>query len=85
VALKYIATHETCEFRYVVPVLEKEKCKKCGICARSGHCDAIEMVDGYPEITIENCMGCSLCASLCPAKALKLVPNPLPPESIPTH
>jgi dihydropyrimidine dehydrogenase (NAD+) subunit PreA len=84
-ALKYIAAHETCEFRYVVPVLEKEKCKKCGICARPGHCDAIEMVDGYPEITIEKCMGCSLCASLCPAKALKLAPNPLPPESIPTH
>ncbi|MDD5016975.1 MAG: 4Fe-4S binding protein [Eubacteriales bacterium] len=84
-ALKYIATHETCEFRYVVPELDKSKCKKCGICAKPGHCDAIEMVDGYPSITIEKCMGCSLCASLCPAKALKLVPNPLPPSRVPTH
>jgi len=84
-ALKYIATHETCEIRYVVPQLDKEKCKKCGICAKPGHCDAIEMVDGYPDITIEKCVGCSICASLYPSKALELVPNPLPEEQILTH
>jgi dihydropyrimidine dehydrogenase (NAD+) subunit PreA len=84
-ALKYIATHETCEFRYIVPELDESKCKGCGICTKPGHCDAIKMVGGKPKITIEKCMGCSLCASLCPTKALRLVPNPLPPERIPTH
>jgi dihydropyrimidine dehydrogenase (NAD+) subunit PreA len=84
-ALRYIATHETCEYRYIVPELDESKCRGCGICAKPGHCDAIEMVDGKPLITIEKCMGCSLCASLCPSKALRLVPNPLPPERIPTH
>ena len=84
-ALKYIATHETCTFKYIVPELDESKCKGCGICVKPGHCDAIEMAGDKPRITIEKCMGCSLCASLCPTKALRLVPNPLPPERIPTH
>jgi dihydropyrimidine dehydrogenase (NAD+) subunit PreA len=84
-ALKYIATHETCEFKYVVPRLNNVKCKKCGICVKLGHCDAIRLVDGFPDIIVEKCLGCSVCASLCPAKALELVPNPLPVEKIPTH
>lgn len=84
-ALKYIATHDTCKFKYIVPELIPEKCIGCGICAKPGHCDAIEMVNRRPVITIEKCLGCSLCAALCPQKALKFVENPLPVDQIPTH
>ena len=84
-ALKYIATHETCKVRYLVPKLIDDRCIGCGTCARPGHCNAIEMVDHRPRIDITKCLGCSLCAALCPKQALQLVDNPLPVEQIPTH
>lgn len=84
-AIKYIATHETCKVRYLVPKLIEDRCVGCGRCLKPGHCNAITMVERHPVIDIHKCLGCSLCVSLCPKQALELVENPLPVEQIPTH
>lgn len=53
-----------------VPALEAAKCKRCGMCARPGHCYAIELVDGLPVVDREKCLGCGVCVAICPTKAL---------------
>ena len=52
------------------PVVDPERCNGCGLCARPGHCQAIEMQAGLPVIDAEKCLGCSACVALCPRKAL---------------
>ncbi|OYT42428.1 MAG: P-loop ATPase [Candidatus Aenigmarchaeota archaeon ex4484_224] len=55
------------------PVLIKEKCKKCGICAKSCNQNAIFWVKGkYPIFIKENCIGCGLCQIKCPFGAIKM-------------
>lgn len=54
-------------------VVDKEKCKECGICM--GYCPkhAIKMTEelnsrGYKHIEVEteNCIGCGVCYTVCP-------------------
>jgi len=55
------------------PKLDKEKCQKCGLCAKNCRSNAIFMPPkGYPVFIHELCSGCGLCWHICPHKAIKI-------------
>ncbi len=54
------------------PVLIKEKCKKCGLCARTCRENAIFQKPGdYPVFLEDLCTGCGACWTVCPHGAIK--------------
>lgn len=53
------------------PALHVEDCKKCGACFKLG-CPAIEkQSDGSAKINPSQCVGCSLCKSVCKFNAIR--------------
>ena len=53
------------------PKLDKEKCTKCGLCARKCRSNAVFVAPGkYPVFIEELCSGCGLCWHICPNKAI---------------
>jgi len=60
----------------VIPLLDRSKCTKCGLCrtaSRNVTCEAIELdEERLPTISEEKCDGCGFCAQVCPAEALLL-------------
>jgi len=53
--------------------VDLEKCNGCGLCAKIGHCNAIEIVDRRSRITKEKCLACSTCVDICPQGAISMV------------
>ncbi len=51
----------------------EENCTGCGLCARIGHCHAIEILDKKAVVIQEECLGCSTCADVCPKNAVEMV------------
>lgn len=47
------------------PVVNKEKCKGCGLCAKTCPMKAIAMEDGLPVIDKEKCNNCGRCTVAC--------------------
>lgn len=56
----------------VVPYyVDQERCVRCGICVDKFSCPAIvREEDGRVVILPEVCVGCGVCATICPAKAI---------------
>ena len=55
------------------PKLVREKCTKCGLCARNCRSNAIFQPKGeFPIILPELCSGCGLCWNLCPSRAIEV-------------
>ncbi len=55
------------------PELDKNKCQKCGICAKACKENAIfQAKDKYPVFDLDLCNGCGLCAIKCPYGAISL-------------
>ena len=53
--------------------LEREKCSKCGLCARKCRFNAIFWAPGgYPVILEELCEGCGVCEIACPQRAMRM-------------
>ena len=48
-----------------------DKCRGCKSCMKIG-CPAIEERDGKPYIVPESCVGCDLCARVCPFDAIEM-------------
>ena len=54
------------------PELNKSKCKKCGLCAKTCRSNAIFQVPGqYPVFLKDLCSGCGACWTVCPHKAIE--------------
>ena len=51
-------------------VIDEERCKVCGQCVRSCFQDALAKGDDKIVTQSENCIGCELCYSVCPADAI---------------
>ncbi len=64
------ATGKTGTWRVFKPVVDKEKCNACGLCAT--YCpDAV--INDDLEIDLNFCKGCGICANECPKKAIEMV------------
>jgi len=68
------SVRRTGDWRTEQPVLDKEKCIKCGFCWL--HCPDAAITpldDGYFEPDLYHCKGCGICAVICPKKAITMV------------
>jgi uncharacterized protein (DUF362 family)/Pyruvate/2-oxoacid:ferredoxin oxidoreductase delta subunit len=59
------------------PMVKKDFCVGCGICARNCPPKVISMVDHKPVIDTEHCIRCFCCHELCPEKAIGIKRHPL--------
>ncbi|RLG13044.1 pyruvate ferredoxin oxidoreductase [Candidatus Pacearchaeota archaeon] len=65
---------KTGDWRSFRPVLDKEKCIKCGQCYV--FCPDLAYTkdeEGYFIVNLDYCKGCGICASVCPKKAITMV------------
>ena len=68
------STYCTGDWRSDRPILDKEKCNKCGLCwlyCPEGAIDPAD--DGYFEVNLYYCKGCGICAVECPKDATKMI------------
>ena len=64
------AAGKTGTWRVFRPVVDKEKCNACGLCAT--YCpDAA--IDAELAIDLVFCKGCGICANECPKNAISMV------------
>jgi len=66
------AAGKTGSWRVFKPVVDKEKCSRCGLCEL--YCPD-SAIDADFEIDLEFCKGCGICANECPKKAIVMVPD----------
>jgi pyruvate ferredoxin oxidoreductase delta subunit len=68
------APRRTGEWRSDRPVVNREKCTKCGLCWLYCPDVAIRLQeDGYYEPDLDYCKGCGICASVCPTGAITMI------------
>lgn len=63
---------KTGDWRYMKPVVDKEKCIGCATCVPYCPEASIELKDKKADIDYDFCKGCGVCAQVCPAKAIKM-------------
>ncbi|WP_456324723.1 4Fe-4S binding protein [Desulfonauticus submarinus] len=64
---------KTGDWRTELPILDEEKCVKCGLCAI--YCPEFcihQDEDGFFRADLYYCKGCGICANECPKKALTM-------------
>ena len=65
--------NKTGSWRTMKPVINKEKCKGCGLCAASCPDAAIKILDEKKFINYDYCKGCGICALQCPNHSIIMV------------
>jgi pyruvate ferredoxin oxidoreductase gamma subunit len=64
---------KTGNWRIFKPILNPEKCTRCGICVIYCPEGVITMTDNGLEIDYDNCKGCLICFNECPVKAFNYI------------
>jgi len=62
------------DWRSERPIVDKEKCNKCGLCwlyCPDAAMKALE--DGYYEPDLYYCKGCGICAQICRREAITMI------------
>jgi 2-oxoacid:acceptor oxidoreductase delta subunit (pyruvate/2-ketoisovalerate family) len=74
-AISFITTegNETGEWRSQRPVLDQEKCNRCGLCWMYCPDNAILPEGDLFQISYMYCKGCGICAQECPKGAILIV------------
>ncbi|MEW6671676.1 MAG: 4Fe-4S binding protein [Thermodesulfobacteriota bacterium] len=74
-AISFITTegNETGEWRSQRPVLDQEKCNRCGLCWMYCPDNAVRPAGDVFEISYTYCKGCGICAQECPKGAILIV------------
>jgi len=66
--------YQTGTWRSERPIIDLDKCNKCGLCYIYCPEAAIEQNDeGYFEVNLFYCKGCGICAVECPKQAVTMV------------
>jgi len=66
--------HRTGDWRTERPVMDKEKCNKCGLCWLYCPDEAMKFLeDGYYEPDPFYCKGCGICAKVCRREAITMI------------
>jgi pyruvate ferredoxin oxidoreductase delta subunit len=66
---------DTGSWRVERPVLDKEKCNYCGLCALYCPPQCIRDMGDYFSPNLEFCKGCGICARECPRGAISMIPE----------
>ena len=67
---------QTGKWRTRKPVMDTDKCVKCGMCLMYCPVNSIRRhEDGSFEICYDYCKGCGICAEICPVKAISMHPE----------
>jgi pyruvate ferredoxin oxidoreductase delta subunit len=68
---------QTGTWRVVRPVVNRETCVLCGICAKHCPTDVItngkKGENGVVEIDFKYCKGCGICANVCPQQSIEMI------------
>lgn len=71
IASRRALTYEqTYELPRMVAVIDEEKCTRCYNCVRSCFYEALKEGEDRVRANSDNCIGCELCYSICPADAI---------------
>ncbi len=76
IAIEKITSHEGLNKKsHLYPSIDKNKCVKCGKCARicsESEYHALSLEKECMKLNKELCAGCSLCSHVCPKEAIKM-------------
>ncbi|RQD72674.1 MAG: 4Fe-4S dicluster domain-containing protein [Tindallia sp. MSAO_Bac2] len=61
----------TGDWKVYPPVIDQEKCKKCGLCLLYCPTNSVKHEDGKYIIHLEFCKGCGVCIHECPANSIE--------------
>lgn len=54
-----------------MPVINQEKCQRCGLCVSVCNCGALQIVENTViAIEVDECRWCTLCELVCPNGAI---------------
>lgn len=65
----------TGDWRTQHPVMDDEKCVKCGLCFLYCPVSSISKANGKFVISYDYCKGCGICAHECKKQAITMVPE----------
>ena len=68
-----LLTHKVGEWRYQRPIIEVEKCSRCGLCYLYCPTGCIEDDGTCFAIDLEYCKGCGICVKACPINVISMV------------